>query len=140
MYPPAPLPLTFLPPSYPDTAMECPPLSHPNGYFICTEGRTVNSTCQIKCNQGFLMVTSPVTCDITGIWTGPRPVCTSNHSTHYHDYCSCCFCKETILKKMCFVFPDYKHALMAIAGCGACAAGCCICFCWMKNRKRECFS
>lgn len=39
-----------------------------------------------------------------------------------------------------FIFPGYKQALAAIAGCGALSAFCCICFCWMKHKKRECFS
>ncbi|XP_040897152.1 E-selectin-like isoform X2 [Toxotes jaculatrix] len=31
----------------------------------------------------------------------------------------------------------YKQALLAVAGCGAFSGFCCICFCWMKHRKRK---
>nr|XP_046248048.1 L-selectin-like isoform X2 [Scatophagus argus]XP_046248049.1 L-selectin-like isoform X2 [Scatophagus argus] len=93
------------------TAVECPPLSQPdNGYLSCSGGNlTFNSTCRFKCYSGFLMIGSPsVTCGVTGVWSGPRPACAS-----------------------------YKRALMIVAGCGAFSALCCICFCWMKRRKRK---
>ncbi|XP_031720210.1 L-selectin [Anarrhichthys ocellatus] len=92
------------------TAVECPPLSQPdNGYLSCSrEKLTFNSTCRFKCYPGFLIKGSQdVTCGITGVWSGPRPSCTS-----------------------------YKQALLAVAGCAAFSA-CCICFCWMKRRKRK---
>ncbi|XP_041791564.1 L-selectin-like isoform X2 [Chelmon rostratus] len=93
------------------TAVECPPLSEPdNGYHSCSGGsQTFNSTCQFNCNSGFRLIGSPgVTCGVTGVWSGPRPACAS-----------------------------YKQALLAVAGCGAVSALCCICFCWMKHRKRK---
>ncbi|AWP11025.1 selectin platelet-like isoform 2 [Scophthalmus maximus] len=96
------------------TAVKCPhlPLTD-NGDFSCSRGnQTFNSTCQLKCHLGFLLTGLPaITCRANGVWSGPRPTCTS-----------------------------YKHALLAVAGCGALSALCCICFCWMKRRKRECFS
>ncbi|XP_028259920.1 E-selectin [Parambassis ranga] len=91
--------------------VECPPLSQPeNGYLNCSEGDNVfNTTCGFKCDLGFLLIGSPtVTCGVTGVWSGPRPACAS-----------------------------YKQALLAVAGCGAFSAVCCICFCWMKRRKRK---
>ncbi|XP_054459426.1 E-selectin-like [Anoplopoma fimbria] len=93
------------------TAVECPPLTQPdNGYLTCSEEKlTFNSTCQFKCNPGFLIKgLQDVTCGVTGVWSGPRPSCTS-----------------------------YKQALLAVVGCGALSAFCCICFCWMKHRKRK---
>ncbi|TDH08486.1 hypothetical protein EPR50_G00098060 [Perca flavescens] len=93
------------------TAMECPPLSQPdNGYLSCSGGNlTFNSTCRFKCYPGFLIIGPPdVICTVTGVWSGPRPICTS-----------------------------YKQALLAVVGCGALSAFCCICFCWMKHRKRK---
>ncbi|XP_042337428.1 L-selectin-like [Plectropomus leopardus] len=93
------------------TAVECPALPQPdNGYLSCSGGNlTFNSTCQFKCYPGFLMTGSPaVTCGVTGIWSGPRPFC-----------------------------ANYKQALFAVAGCGALSALCCLCFCWMKRRKRK---
>ncbi|XP_035509971.1 P-selectin-like [Morone saxatilis] len=92
-------------------AVECPPLSRPdNGNLSCSGGnQTFNSTCQFKCNASFLMIGSPVvTCGVNRVWSGPRPYCAS-----------------------------YKQALMAVVGCGAISAFCCICFCWMKRRKRK---
>ncbi|KAE8294239.1 hypothetical protein D5F01_LYC07189 [Larimichthys crocea] len=93
------------------TAVGCPPLSQPdNGSLSCSEGNyTFNSTCRYKCHSGFLMIGfSTVTCGAKGAWSGPRPACAS-----------------------------YKQALAAIAGCGALSAFCCICFCWMKHKKRK---
>ncbi|XP_026201381.1 L-selectin-like isoform X2 [Anabas testudineus] len=93
------------------TAIDCPSLSHPdNGHISCSGGnQTFNSTCRFKCHLGFLLIgSSTVNCEVTGNWSGPRPTCAS-----------------------------YKHALMAVAGCGAFSAFCCICFCWMKHRKRK---
>ncbi|XP_071343771.1 L-selectin-like [Trachinotus anak] len=93
------------------TAVECPHLPQPdNGDFSCFGGnQTFNSTCQLKCHQGFLVIgSSAITCGATGVWNGPRPICTS-----------------------------YKQALLAVAGCGALSAFCCICFCWMKHKKRK---
>ncbi|XP_049911304.1 P-selectin-like isoform X1 [Epinephelus moara] len=95
----------------PESAVECPPLPQPdNGYHSCLGGNlTFNSTCQFKCYSGFRVVGSPaVTCGVTGVWSGPRPVCAS-----------------------------YKQALFAVAGCGALSALSCICFCWMKRRRRK---
>ncbi|XP_020503285.1 L-selectin isoform X2 [Labrus bergylta] len=92
------------------TAVECP-LSQPdNGYLSCSKGnRKFNSTCRYECYSGFLMIGSPaVTCGLTGVWSGPRPTCAS-----------------------------YKKALLAVTGCGALSALCCICMCWMKHRKRR---
>ncbi|XP_074524308.1 L-selectin [Halichoeres trimaculatus] len=92
-------------------AVQCPPLSNPsNGYLSCSGGNlTINSTCQFKCHPGFLMVgPSDVTCGMPGLWSGPRPTCRS-----------------------------YKQALLAVAGCGALSAFCCICLCWMRRRKRK---
>ncbi|KAM7388319.1 hypothetical protein PAMP_024504 [Pampus punctatissimus] len=85
-------------------------LSQPNAYHNCMGGnQTFNSSCQFKCNPGFLLISSPdVNCGINGTWSGPRPACAS-----------------------------YKHALLAVAGCGAFTAFCCICFCWMKRQKRH---
>ncbi|KAF0042196.1 hypothetical protein F2P81_005728 [Scophthalmus maximus] len=40
-------------------------------------------------------------------------------------------------KKYPVCYKGYKHALLAVAGCGALSALCCICFCWMKRRKRK---
>ncbi|XP_068175738.1 L-selectin-like [Antennarius striatus] len=93
------------------TAVECPPLPDPeNGYHSCSAGNlTFNTTCQFKCYPGFLVNgSSSVTCAITGLWSGPRPTCTS-----------------------------YKQTLLAIVGCGAACALCCVCFCWLKHRKRK---
>ncbi|XP_045905070.1 L-selectin-like isoform X1 [Micropterus dolomieu] len=93
------------------TALECPALSQPdNGYLSCSEeNQSFNSTCQFFCHPGFLMIGSPVvSCGLTGVWSGPRPTCAS-----------------------------YKKALLAVAGCGAFSVFCCICFCWMKQRKRK---
>ncbi|XP_068563188.1 L-selectin-like isoform X2 [Cebidichthys violaceus] len=93
------------------TAVECPPLSQPdNGYLSCSgENLTFNSTCRFKCYPGFLITCSQdVTCGVTGVWSGPRPSCAS-----------------------------YKEALLAVVGCAAFSAFCCICFCWMKRRKRK---
>ncbi|XP_070816913.1 L-selectin-like [Chaetodon trifascialis] len=93
------------------TAVKCPPLTEPdNGYHSCPGGnQTFNSTCQFKCYAGFLMMgSSVVTCGVTGDWSGPRPAC-----------------------------ANYKQALLAVAGCGALSAFCCMCFCWMKHRKRK---
>uniref|UniRef100_A0A8D0D451 L-selectin n=1 Tax=Sander lucioperca TaxID=283035 RepID=A0A8D0D451_SANLU len=67
----------FVPP-----AMECPPLSQPdNGYLSCSGGNlTFNSTCRFECQPGFLIIGPPdVTCSVTGVWSGPRPICTSNY-------------------------------------------------------------
>ncbi|KAM3619827.1 uncharacterized protein V6R79_014234 [Siganus canaliculatus] len=97
--------------AHPASAVGCPPLPQPdNGYLSCSEGnQTLNSTCRFKCNSGFLMIGSPaITCGVAGVWSGPRPACTS-----------------------------YKRALLVVAGCGACSAFCCICLCWMKRRKRK---
>ncbi len=61
-------------------AVGCPPLSQPdNGHLSCSGGnQTFNSTCQFKCNSGFLMIgSSALTCGVTGVWSGPRPVCAS---------------------------------------------------------------
>ncbi|XP_034533705.1 L-selectin-like [Notolabrus celidotus] len=93
------------------TAVQCPPLSHPdNVYLSCSGGNlTINSTCQFKCHLDFLMIgPTTVTCGATGIWKGPRPTCSR-----------------------------YEQALMAVAGCGALSTFCCICLCWMKRRKRK---
>ncbi|XP_029988736.1 L-selectin isoform X2 [Sphaeramia orbicularis] len=94
-----------------ETAVECPPLSEPdNGELICPGGnQRFNSTCQFKCSFGLLMIGSAdITCGINGVWSGQRPVCAS-----------------------------YKHTLWAVTGCGATSALCCLCFCWMKRRKRK---
>ncbi|XP_056270410.1 L-selectin-like isoform X2 [Pseudoliparis swirei] len=93
------------------TAVECPPLSQPgDGYLNCSgEKLTFNSTCWFKCYPGFLITGSQdVTCGVTGVWSGPRPFCAS-----------------------------YKQALLAVVGCVAVSAFCCVCFCWMKRRKRK---
>ncbi|KAG7230829.1 hypothetical protein INR49_019643, partial [Caranx melampygus] len=90
-----------------DTDCGMPNLPPPDNGDLSCSGRTFNSTCQLKCHQGFLLTDSrSVTCGPTGDWSGPRPICTS-----------------------------YKQALLAMAGCGALSACCCICFCWMKRRK-----
>nr|XP_019937045.1 PREDICTED: E-selectin-like [Paralichthys olivaceus]XP_019937046.1 PREDICTED: E-selectin-like [Paralichthys olivaceus] len=93
------------------TAVECPYLPQSdNGDFRCSEGnQTFNSTCQLKCHLGFLPTgSSTITCEANGVWSGPRPICTS-----------------------------YKHALLAVVGCGALSAVGCLCCCWMKRRKRK---
>ncbi|GLD50239.1 E-selectin-like protein [Lates japonicus] len=93
------------------TAVQCPHLTDPdNGNYSCRGGnQTFNTTCQLKCHLDFLAIgLSTVTCAATGLWIGPRPTCTS-----------------------------YKQALLAVAGCGAVSAFCCICLCWMKHRKRK---
>ncbi|XP_050932937.1 P-selectin isoform X3 [Lates calcarifer] len=93
------------------TAVQCPHPSDPlNGVYSCREGnQTFNSTCQLKCHLFVLVIgSSAITCGATGVWSGPRPTCTI-----------------------------YKQALMAVSGCGAVSAFCCICLCWMKHRKRK---
>ncbi|XP_058495179.1 P-selectin-like [Solea solea] len=93
------------------TAVECPQLPQTdNGDFSCPGGnQTFNSTCQLKCHFGFLpTVPLAITCGANGLWTGPRPICKS-----------------------------YKQALLAMAGCAALLVLCCVCFCWMKRRKRK---
>ncbi|XP_067454216.1 L-selectin-like isoform X1 [Thunnus thynnus] len=151
------------------TAVECPPLSQPNAYHNCTEGnQTFNSTCHFKCNPGFLMIGSPnVTCEITGAWSGPRPICetvecpplsqsnashnctegnqTFNSTCHFK--CNPGFLMIGSPNVTCGITgawsgprpicESYKQALLAVAGCGALTACCCICFCWMKRRKRK---
>ncbi|CAI5639689.1 unnamed protein product [Oreochromis niloticus] len=92
-------------------AVECPPLPQTyNGYHSCSAGnQTFKTTCHFKCDPGFLVIGSPaVTCGETGVWSGPRPICTS-----------------------------YKQALLALAGCGAFSTFCCICFCCIKHRQRK---
>ncbi|XP_030583092.1 L-selectin [Archocentrus centrarchus] len=62
------------------TAVECALLDQPdNGYYICSGGnQTFNTTCQFKCNPGFLMIGSPaVTCGDTRVWSGPTPFCSA---------------------------------------------------------------
>ncbi|XP_062251644.1 E-selectin-like [Platichthys flesus] len=96
------------------TAVECPhPPQSDNRDLSCSEGKqTFNSTCQLKCHLGFMLTgLSTITCGANGDWSGPRPICTS-----------------------------YKHALLAVVGCGALSAVCCVCCCWMKRRKSQCFS
>lgn len=91
--------------------LECPPLSVPdNGHLLCYGGNnTLNSTCRFHCHPGFLMIGSAtVSCAVTGVWSGPRPVC-----------------------------ANYKQALMAIGVCSIISTVCCICLCWMKRRKRK---
>ncbi|KAI9547586.1 hypothetical protein NQZ68_014852 [Dissostichus eleginoides] len=91
--------------------VQCPPLPRPdNGYLSCFGGKlTFNSTCQYGCNLGFLILGSPeVTCEVSGVWSGPRPTC-----------------------------AYYKQALLALAGSAALSVLCCLCFCWMKRRKRK---
>lgn len=92
-------------------AVECPRLSQPdNGHLSCSDTLQVfNTTCQFTCEPGFLISgLSTVTCGISGGWSGPMPSCAS-----------------------------YKQALWAVLGCGAISALCCVCFCWMKRRKRK---
>ncbi|CAN9500487.1 unnamed protein product [Ophioblennius macclurei] len=92
-------------------AVECPRLSRPdNGGVSCTDESLVfNTTCQFSCEAGFLINgLSTVTCGISGDWSGKIPSC-----------------------------ANYKQALWAALGCGAIAALCSICFCWMKRRKRK---
>ncbi|XP_072245735.1 E-selectin-like [Leuresthes tenuis] len=92
------------------TPVKCPRSYQPDdGYLICSKGNgTFNTTCQFKCH-GFLVIgLSEVTCEATGEWKGPRPVCSS-----------------------------YKQALLAVAGCGALSSFFCICFCCIKHRKRK---
>ncbi|XP_050932944.1 L-selectin isoform X9 [Lates calcarifer] len=86
----------------------------------CTESSCVRGTCHetventtCLCEPGFKgdrcqTGSSAITCGATGVWSGPRPTCTI-----------------------------YKQALMAVSGCGAVSAFCCICLCWMKHRKRK---
>nr|XP_033936693.1 P-selectin-like isoform X2 [Pseudochaenichthys georgianus] len=91
--------------------VQCPPLPRPdNGYLSCFGGNlTFNSTCRYGCNLGFLILGSPeVTCEVTGVWSGPRPTC-----------------------------AYYKQALLAVAGSAALSVLCCLCFCCMKRRKRK---
>ncbi|XP_055364421.1 E-selectin-like [Betta splendens] len=93
------------------TAPECPRLPPPeNGSLRCSGGNhTFNSSCRYACVGGFLLIgPSTVTCGSTGSWSGPRPTCAS-----------------------------YKHALMAVAACGAFAVLSCICFCLMKHKRRK---
>lgn len=69
------------------TAVECTPLSQPdNGRLSCSGGNnTFNSTCRFKCFSGFLMIgSSTVTCGDTGLWNGPRPVCTGKFLAERH--------------------------------------------------------
>ncbi|KAK5870182.1 hypothetical protein PBY51_024837 [Eleginops maclovinus] len=92
-------------------SVRCPPLPRPdNGYLSCFGGNlTFNSTCRFQCNRGFQIIgSSEVTCEDTGVWSGPRPTC-----------------------------AYYKQALLAVAGSAALSVLCCICFCWMKHRKRK---
>ncbi|XP_044054745.1 P-selectin-like isoform X2 [Siniperca chuatsi] len=91
------------------TAAECPPLSQPeNGYLSCSGGKqTFNSTCGFKCYPGFLIIGSPA------VTCGVTGVWSGPRPT------------------------CYKQALFAVAGCGAFSAFSCICFCWMKHRKRK---
>ncbi|XP_008291463.1 L-selectin isoform X2 [Stegastes partitus] len=94
-----------------ETAVACPPLSQPdNSDLSCSGGNQVfNTTCRFKCHPGYLMIgLSAVTCGLTGFWSGPRPACSS-----------------------------YRRALLAVAGSGAVSILGCICFCWMKRRKRK---
>ncbi|KAK5931123.1 hypothetical protein CgunFtcFv8_027298 [Champsocephalus gunnari] len=61
--------------------VQCPPLPRPdNGYLSCFGGNlTFNSTCRYGCSLGFLILGSPeVTCEVTGVWSGPRPTCACN--------------------------------------------------------------
>lgn len=90
----------------------CPPLSRPdNGHLSCSEGLQIfNTTCHFTCEPGFLIVgLSSLTCQIGGGWSGSIPACAK----------------------------DYKHPLLAVLGCGAIIALCCICFCWIRCRKRK---
>uniref|UniRef100_A0A3Q1HLC8 Selectin E n=1 Tax=Anabas testudineus TaxID=64144 RepID=A0A3Q1HLC8_ANATE len=129
-------------PSVVEVTIDCPSLSHPdNGHISCSGGnQTFNSTCRFKCHLGFLLIgSSTVNCEVTGNWSGPRPTCASNYLMMHTIFVASDSFLLSGTRKECvfFIFSGYKHALMAVAGCGAFSAFCCICFCWMKHRKSQ---
>ncbi|XP_061593104.1 L-selectin-like isoform X2 [Cololabis saira] len=144
-----------------ETAVKCPPLSQPdNGNFSCSEGSLrFNTTCQFKCSPGFFVNgSSDTTCNATGFWSSQISVCPD------YGHLNCSEGGQTFNTTCQFKCPlgffmigssdvsctaagqwsgprpvclGYKRALMAVAGCGTLSSFLCICFCWMKRRKRK---
>uniref|UniRef100_A0A3P9L3G3 Selectin E n=1 Tax=Oryzias latipes TaxID=8090 RepID=A0A3P9L3G3_ORYLA len=62
------------------TAMGCAPLPRlDHGHHSCSGGtQKFHTTCTFKCNPGFILIgSSVVTCKAIGIWSQPRPFCSS---------------------------------------------------------------
>ncbi|CAL8269062.1 unnamed protein product [Arctogadus glacialis] len=88
----------------------CPPLSQSlyGGPDCSDQIHAFDSTCPVGCPFGSLKLRSgQVTCSSDGTWSGPTPICI-----------------------------NYKHAIMALAGCGAFMMSC-IFFLIMKRRKNK---
>ncbi|CAL8395792.1 unnamed protein product [Boreogadus saida] len=92
------------------TVFGCPPLSQSlyGGPDCSDQIHPFDSTCPVGCPFGSLKLRSgQVTCSSDGTWRGPTPICI-----------------------------NYKHALMALAGCGAFMMSC-IFLLIMKRRKNK---
>ncbi|KAK2835609.1 hypothetical protein Q5P01_016093 [Channa striata] len=90
------------------TAVECSPLSHPeNGYLVCSGG---NQTFNSTCH---------FKCQIGFLLIGSSALTCEVEG----------FGAAQGLR--------YKQALIAVAGCGAFSAFCCVCFCWAKHKRKK---